>query len=150
MPFARTLPSSLPRRFAGARHAVARTTAGSFELILAERFALRLRGLARLEADQMPPLLFPRCRSLHTYWMAAPIAVAWLDLTLEGERGHAQLLRLDESVGSRRTLRAPGALGREAKRRVAALELPSVQGLLDPSSPTLELTLVGDSRRPGR
>jgi hypothetical protein len=142
MPVARTLPASLPSRFAGARRAVARTESGSFELVLAERFGLRLRGLTGLEPGAIPPLLLPRCRSLHTFWMSSAIDVAWLDLRPGAERWDADVLRLDEEVERGRTLRCPASLARDVRRRVGALELPPGTGrVLAPAGATLEIAL---------
>ena len=143
MTVARTLPASLSSRFAGARRAVARTGSSSFELVLAERFGLRLRGLIGLETGEIPPLLFPGCRSLHTYWMAADIDVVWLDLRLGADRGEADVLRVDESVANGRMLRRPRGLDSEIRRRVAALELPAGEAaVLGIANSPLELAIV--------
>jgi hypothetical protein len=120
MPVVRTLPASLAPRFAGARRAVARTRTSAFELILAERFLLRLRGLTRLDASAMPPLLFPRCRSLHTHWMASAIDVAWLDLRLDD--GDATVLGIVEALPPGRWERA-GRHDAVDRGNLAALEL---------------------------
>jgi hypothetical protein len=117
MPTARTLPADLPRRFARAGRATARTADASFEFVVADRFPLRLRGLAGLGAGELVPLLLPRCGSIHTFGMRAAIDVVWLD----SER--AEILAADTELPPRRLVRAPGA--RPARGRIAALELPA-------------------------
>jgi len=103
-------------RFERARTAELRCPGGTIEVGLAEGFGLRLIGLMRLEADEMEPLLFPRCRSIHTYAMKAAIDVVWL--TVEGDQ--ARVLEVVESLGPGRHASAP----RGAARRIAAaLEL---------------------------
>jgi uncharacterized membrane protein (UPF0127 family) len=117
MTVARTLPVSLASRFSGAQRVVFRSDTASFETVVAERFDLRLRGLAGLTAAELVPLLFPRCRSLHTFGMRTAIDVVWLELSEEGE---GEVIAVDEAVGPRRLVRAPSGTPRQ---RAAALEL---------------------------
>ena len=66
-------------------------------------FASRLLGLALL--DPIPEdwaLHFPRCSSLHTFWMRFPLDLVWLD-------GDGRVLRIDEAVPKRRTKACRGA-----------------------------------------
>ena len=100
MTSARTLPANLAPRFAAARRVTCRTEHSSFEAVLAERFALRLRGLAGLDPDALVPLLFPRCRSLHTFGMRGPIDVVWLT-------GDWEVASVEPEVPPSRILRAP-------------------------------------------
>jgi uncharacterized protein len=86
-------------------------------VVVADTFASRLRGLAWRNADEFYPLLFPRCRSLHTFGMRAPIDIVWLE---SGDDGVARVLAIVPAVGPRRVVRAPRGT---ARRRTAALEL---------------------------
>jgi uncharacterized membrane protein (UPF0127 family) len=113
---ARILPAALPGRFARARRAGARTDDAAFELVIAEGFLLRLRGLAGLDAGDIVPLLFPRTRSLHTFGMRAPIDVVWLELKAAGSR----VTFVNEGVEPGGFVRAPRGSDRG---RTAALEL---------------------------
>jgi uncharacterized membrane protein (UPF0127 family) len=113
--FSRTLPAHLAPRFKGARRLICRTERASFEAVVAERFALRLRGLARLEPGAVVPLVFPRCRSLHTFGMRAPLDVVWLAGEAEWE-----VVAVESAVPPGRIVRAPRRTGRPA-----ALELPA-------------------------
>ena len=117
MPVARTLPAEVARRFRGASRAYVRSGEASFEVVLAERFALRLRGLAGLEEVDIVPLLFPRCRSLHTFGMRAEIDIVWLEVGADGE---GSVVATDARVGRHGLVRAPRGLTREGG---AALEL---------------------------
>jgi uncharacterized membrane protein (UPF0127 family) len=117
MTVARTLPVSLASRFSGAQRVVVRSDSASFEAVTAERFGLRLRGLAGLEEAALVPLLFPRCRSLHTFGMRTAIDVVWLEL---GEEGEGEVLAVDEAVRPRGLVRAPAGAPRQ---RTTALEL---------------------------
>ena len=119
MTVARTLPAELASRFAAAPRLVARAEAASFEAVVAERFLLRLRGLSGLGRGDVVPLLFPRCRSLHTFGMRAAIDVVWLDV---GDDGEATVLAVTEALPPRRTARTPSGADRQ---RTAALELPA-------------------------
>jgi uncharacterized membrane protein (UPF0127 family) len=94
MKIARTLPAELPSRFRRARRMVARTGDAAFELVVAQSFLVRLRGLAGLDADEIVPLLFPGSRSLHTFGMRAAIDVVWLEV----EAGGARVMEVGEGV----------------------------------------------------
>lgn len=102
------------RRFARARRAAVECPRGAVDAAVAEDFRLRLMGLMWLAAQDLEPLLFPRCRSIHTFGMKTPIDVVWLD----GER----VLGVVVGLQPRRHARAPACEGR--RRDVAALELP--------------------------
>ncbi len=104
-------------RFAQARRAEIASPAGRLEAVVAEGFRLRLRGLAGLEPDDFEPLLFPRCRSIHTFGMRAPIDLVWLR-----ESGPApEAIGVVEGLPPRRRARAPHSGG--SRRAVSALEL---------------------------
>ena len=118
MPVARSLPATLAPRFAGAERLLATTDSGSFELVVAARPLLRLRGLAGLEERELAPLLFPRCRSLHTFWMRAPIDVVWLEVA----DSEATVVEVTQALPARRVARAPRGIPRG---RTTALELPA-------------------------
>jgi uncharacterized membrane protein (UPF0127 family) len=113
----RTLPAEIAPRFANASRAGIRSEKASLEVVVAERFALRLRGLALLDESSLVPLLFPRCRSLHTFGMRTSIDIVWLDRAAERA---ARVLAVAEAVAPRRFVRAPRGAPR---RRTAALEL---------------------------
>lgn len=115
MTFARTLPAQLSPRFAAARRLTCRTERASFEAVVAERFALRLRGLAGLDQEAVVPLLFRRCRSLHTFGMREPIDVVWLSGDAEWD-----VVSVEPAVPARRILRAPGGTARPAALELAA------------------------------
>lgn len=119
MALVRVLPARLAPRFARAARFMARTPTASFEVIAADRLALRLRGLAGLDPAKLVPLVIPRCRSVHTFGMRCPIDVVWL----EAGPGEDELVRgVDAAVPPRRLARAP----RDGpRRRIAALELPA-------------------------
>ncbi len=119
MTVSRILPATLARRFSGAPRATCKTESASFEVVVAEGFLLRLRGLAGLDPDAMVPLLFPRTRSLHTFGMRASIDVVWLEL---GTNGRGEVREVEPAAGPRRLVGAPGGSDR---RRAAALELAS-------------------------
>jgi len=108
-------------RFEGARRVRAMAADGSVELILAESHKLRLLGLTRLAADDAEPLLFPRCRSIHMYWMRTPIDLAWVDLDLDARR--LEILALVPGLGPRERASAPTLDDFDVRKRVAALEL---------------------------
>jgi uncharacterized protein len=88
------------------------------DAVFAESFGARLRGLAGREADALEPMLFPRCRSVHTFGMRAAIDVVWLDLRVGGG---AVVLAIEHGVTARRVVRAP----RRGPPSTAALELPA-------------------------
>jgi len=123
MTVVRFLPVALSKRFEGAPRAVLRSGDAALEVVVAERFGLRLRGLAALGPTEAVPLLFPRCRSLHTFWMRTEIDIVWLDFA---EDGSGVLLDVEPKVGARRLLRAPRHLKRE---RATALELAAGEAL---------------------
>lgn len=87
------------------------------DVVVADTFASRLRGLAWRNADELYPLLFPRCRSVHTFGMRTAIDIVWLEL---GEQREGKVLAVDEAVNPRRLVRAPAGAPRQ---RSAALEL---------------------------
>jgi uncharacterized membrane protein (UPF0127 family) len=115
----RILPATLSRRFSDAPRATCKVESASFEVVVAQRFLLRLRGLAGVDEFRLVPLLFPRCRSLHTFGMRAPIDVVWLEL---GSDGHGEVREVEPAVAPRHMVRAPRGSDR---RRIAALELAS-------------------------
>jgi uncharacterized membrane protein (UPF0127 family) len=139
MTIARTLPVSLAPRFSRAPRVVVRSDSASFEAVVAERFGLRLRGLAGLKAGDLVPLVFPRCRSLHTFGMRAAIDVAWLEL---GEEGEGEVLAVDEAAGPRRLVRAPAGASRQ---RTAALELRATDATALGLRPGTNVTLRFDA-----
>jgi len=92
---------------------------GEIELIVANRIWLRLIGLMRLGPADLKPILFPRCGSLHTFWMRTPIDIVWLEMTEDG----ATVRAVREALPPRRTARGG--------RGVSALELaPGAAGAL--------------------
>lgn len=105
------------RRFSRARRARIAAPDGVVEVAVAESFRLRLIGLMGLEPKDVEPLLFPRCRSIHTYGMKTPIDIVWL----ENDGENARTLGVVEGLRPRSHLRAPAGGG--AGREVAALEL---------------------------
>ena len=116
MTTARTLPAALPGRFRRARRMVARTRNAAFELVVAQSSRVRLIGLAGLEAGEIVPLLFPACRSLHTFRMRVAIDIVWLEV----EEGGSRVTQVSEGVEPGGRARAPrGSL----RRGTAALEL---------------------------
>lgn len=47
--------------------------------IVADRFYIRLRGLiGRSSLDRTEGMWFPKCSSIHTWWMSVPIDVVFL------------------------------------------------------------------------
>ncbi len=63
-------------------------------LVAGDRRARR-RGLAHLDAEELPPghaLLFERCRSVHTIGMRFALDLVWLDRA-------GAVLRVDRAVG---------------------------------------------------
>lgn len=65
--------------------------------------ALGLIGVAPVEARSA--LVFGRCRSVHTFWMASDIDVLWL--MRPDESGRMAVLAAERSVGRRRVLVGP-------------------------------------------
>ncbi len=110
-------------RFEGARVLIVRAPGGEFRVHLVEGCGLRFLGLMRVPADEVEPLLFPRCRSVHMYWMRTAIDVVWLDLELDGEEGTGRVLGVEAELARRKTASAPAGLDPEVRERVAALEL---------------------------
>ena len=105
------------RRFEGAPTSELSCPGGTVRAVVARGFRLRLVGLMRLSGAEMVPLLFPRCRSIHTHAMKAPIDLVWLSV----ERECARVLGVVESLGPGRHQRCrPNGV---ARRSVAALEL---------------------------
>ncbi|MDQ3759525.1 MAG: DUF192 domain-containing protein [Actinomycetota bacterium] len=106
-----------------ARAPTARATAGesSFDVVVARSERLRLLGFMGIDEEDFVPLLFPRCRSIHTYWMKAPIDVVWLELGDDG----AEVIATASEIEARRRVKAPKARRETARRSVAALELPA-------------------------
>ena len=81
----------------------ARELPGGLRLAEATGYTSRLLGLALL--DPIPEdwgLHFPRCSSLHTFWMRFDLDLVWLD-------GDGRVLRVDEAVPRRRTKACRGA-----------------------------------------
>ena len=106
------------RRFRGASAVELRCPGGTIRVVLAEAYGLRLLGLMRLQPDEIEPLLFLRCRSVHTHGMRTPIDLVWL--AVNGEQG--RVLGVEEDLKPGRHARAPRGT---ARRSIAALELPS-------------------------
>jgi len=105
------------RRFQGAPTAEIRCPGGPVRVVVAEGFRLRLLGLMRLGAEEVEPLLIPRCRSIHMHGMRTPIDLAWLEV----ERGQVRVLEIVGSLGPGRHARAPKG---SPRRATGALELP--------------------------
>ena len=105
------------RRFEGAATAALGCPGGTIHVVLAEGIRLRFLGLMRLDAEEVKPLLFPRCRSIHTFGMKSQIDLVWL--ALDGERG--RVLQVVEGLEPRGHARGPRA-GAE-RRAIAALEM---------------------------
>jgi len=110
-------------RFAKAPRAHATIAGERLDLVIAESQRLRFLGLMRLDADEIEPLLFPRCRSIHMYWMRAAIDIVWLDL--DRSAGRAEVLSVCAELVPGERAGAPKVADRDARKRVAALELPS-------------------------
>lgn len=92
------------------------------EVRVASGFRARLRGLAGHSVLPQPGLavLLPRTRSVHTFGMAFPIDLIWLD-----RRGEP--IRIDRTVPPRRIVICP--------RATAVIELPGTsvdEGAPDP------------------
>ncbi len=85
------------------------------EFVVAESFAVRLRGmlgLASIAANGLPLVMaFPRCSSFHTCFMAYPIDIAFIDR-------NGSILACYENVRPWRMCSCPGAW--------AVLECPSI------------------------
>lgn len=105
------------RRFRGAPTAELRFPGGSVALVVARSYRLRLLGLMGLGAEEIEPVLFPRCRSIHTFGMRTPIDLVWL--AFEDDQG--RVLAIVEGLPPGGHARAPrnGA----PREGFAALEL---------------------------
>lgn len=109
----------MKNRFASAGRTTVSCRAGELEAFVADGFRLRFTGLTRLGEEDIRPLLFPRCRSIHTFWMRAPIDVVWLELSEEEDL--ARVLAIVSDLPPRRRAGAPRGVA--ARKRIAALEL---------------------------
>lgn len=108
------------RRFKGARLVELQCPGGTAEVVLAESFRLRLLGLMRLVPEEIEPLLFPHCWSIHMHGMRTAIDLVWLMNNDDSNQG--RVIALVESLEPGRRARAPRDVA--ARRSVAALELP--------------------------
>lgn len=70
----------------------------------ARTFAMRLRGMIGRPPDASMSMAFPRCRSVHTWFMAYPLDIAFIDV--EGK-----ILEVDYAVRPFRTVACPRAWG---------------------------------------
>lgn len=104
------------RRFEGARKMELRCPGGTVVVAIAESSRLRLLGLTRLRAEEIEPLLFPNCRSIHMHGMRTAIDLVWL----ADDGDQKRVLEIVESLEPGRRARAPRGV---ARRTVAALEL---------------------------
>ena len=125
-------------RFARARRAELRWPDGAIEVVLAEGFRLRLMGLMHLGAEEIEPLLFERCRSIHTHGMRTPIDLVWL----ESDGEHARVLEVADGLEPGRLARAPR--NGSPKGSIAALELTPGEAERSGLSPGLEVSLAAD------
>lgn len=137
----------VPRRFRRSRVARIKTPTGDrVDARVAKGLAGRLLGLARLEPELAPPLLIPRCRSVHTFWMRFPIDVVFI--AMPGKAGgDARVVEVHHGIPPRSHVR----VGRRAggtRARVATLELPSgaAERLGIEPGESLELHIGGDPR----
>src|SRR5689334_20271184 len=69
---------------------------------VARRFGERLLGLAWTRSPRAVAMLFPRCRSVHTFGMRFPLDLFWLD-----EDG--EIVRVDRGVAPWRVRRCAAA-----------------------------------------
>ena len=113
-------------RFEGARRVGLECPGGAVSAAVAEGSRLRLLGLMRLEHAEIEPLLFPRCRAIHTHFMRGPIDLVWLEVSKGWER--ATVAGVASGIRPRSSVRAP-RLPRARRRNIAALELP--EGIAD-------------------
>ena len=124
-------------RFRRARTIELRGAGEAVRVVIAEGFRLRLLGLMRLRAEEIEPLLFPRCRSIHMHGMRTPIDLVWL--AIEGDQGRV--------LGGVKALdpggRASAPRGGESRRRIAALELPPGEAERLGLAAGAELSFVG-------
>ncbi len=86
-------------------------------MVLAQGFRRRLLGLMGLEPEEIEPLLFPRCRSIHMRFMRTPIDLVWLSV----EGSHGVVEEAVETLPPGRHARAPR--NGSPRRNTAALEL---------------------------
>jgi uncharacterized protein len=92
-------PSSEPRRFRG----LPRRELLGFTVPVATSRLSRLLGLALLHRDRAGEgLLFPACRSVHTFGMRFPLDLVFLD-------ADGRVIELRRSVPARRVVRSPDA-----------------------------------------
>jgi uncharacterized protein len=70
------------------------------ELSVATSFRERLIGLAWSRAPRAPALLFPGCRSVHTFGMRFALDLVWLD-------SDGRVVRIDRAVPPWRVRRGP-------------------------------------------
>ena len=124
------------RRFDGARAVELRSPGGDIGVVVAEGFRLRLLGLMRLEAREIEPLLFLRCRSIHTHGMRTPIDLVWM----ETEAGQARILEVVEALAPGGYARAPRGSGR--RWGIAALELAPGEARRLRLTPTAEVEIA--------
>lgn len=115
-----------PRRFARCPRIAVTTPAGALEALVAERFAPRLLGLMGLAALDAPPaLLFPRCGSIHSFWMRFEIDVCFL-ATPGRAVGAASVISVIAPARRRRSHAPPRELrGGLRGAELSALELPA-------------------------
>ena len=103
-------------RFSGLRW---RTAAGVC-IPVAERFGIRLLGLAFLSREGAGPgLLIPRCRSVHTFGMRFPLDLVFLDADGRevGRRSSVPPGRLVSEAGAESVLELPAQVGRSTATR---------------------------------
>jgi uncharacterized membrane protein (UPF0127 family) len=80
------------------------------EIVVADSFRRRLVGLAWSRSPRAPALLFPRCRSVHTFGMRFALDLVWVD-------GLGRIVRVDRAV-------APGRM-RACRAAAGVVEMPS-------------------------
>ena len=103
-------PALMHRRFEGSADIGAQLPGRNGSRRGGTGFRLRLLGLMGLGDVEFEPLLFPRCRSIHTFGMKTPIDLVWLELA--GVR--ARVAGLSPGLEPGRIERAPaGPLGLE-------------------------------------
>ena len=73
-------------------------------ILLAQTFSMRLRGMIGRPPDPSMAMAFPRCRSVHTWFMACPLDIVFIDK--EGE-----IVEIHCGVKPYRTLSCRGAWG---------------------------------------
>lgn len=71
----------------------------SDKCFVADRFFVRLRGLmGRRSLERMEGMWFPRCSSVHTWWMSVPIDVIFLRRSRAGRPGVWEVTSVHASV----------------------------------------------------